>query len=214
MSNFGERLGAAIEASGKSRRQVADEVGTTQETISRLVSGAEDNPKLKSLIRLATAANTTAAGLLTEGTILTPEDERVLVQLRRWIDEKLADLDAVPNAIIVESRTTSVREVQIADRPVDDVRLVLSALGDSMIGAGIRADDTLHAIPAPQPEAAVGKIIACRIGESIFVKRLVSEHGRRYLVSAHPRYRAIAVDTLRGEFEILGVVIGRTGLID
>jgi SOS-response transcriptional repressor LexA len=115
------------------------------------------------------------------------------------------------------------RESRIADRARPrvehpfgaDVHLVLRAIGDSMIDDGILPNDTLYAIaPDATTTSAIGKIIACRIHDAVFAKRLVSEHGRRFLVSANPRYRAIAIDADDLRFEILGVVIGRLGRID
>jgi SOS-response transcriptional repressor LexA len=56
--------------------------------------------------------------------------------------------------------------------------------------------------------------VACRLGEDVFVKRLVAEHDRLYLRSSDPRYRAIQIDRKDKTFEVLGIVIGRVGKID
>lgn len=84
-----------------------------------------------------------------------------------------------------------------------------------MLHAGILPGDTIYAMRATPATAktAAGKIIVCRLGESTFVKRLATEHGRPILLSAHPRYRPIAVATYNAPFEILGIVIGRVGRI-
>ncbi len=225
MSAFSERVDAAITASGKTPDQIAAEAGTNRTYISRLRTGANDNPELLLLMRVARAMGTTVGALLGDSIKISAEDERELLQFRGWIDEKLATIDALrePNAVMLQTQAPQqVSATRIADRrslaprrienPFDaNVHLVLRALGESMVGAGILPDDTLYAI-APMPDdSAVTKIIACRIGEELFVKRLVSEHQRLFLLSAHPRYQPIAINPKT--FEILGIVIGRTGNI-
>lgn len=229
MSSLGERLAAAIKASGKTRAQIAEEAGTTEDTISRITTGKHDNPELQLLIRLARGAKTRVGALLGESLELSAEDEQELLRFRGWIDEQLATIDArrEPNAVIL--RTTARPEIQgslVADRPRQaspppvqnpfdgNVQLVLRAAGESMKGAGILADDTLYAVAPDSAAAPIGKVIACRIGEDVFVKRLVTEHGRKFLLSAHPRYQPIAIAPNADSFEILGVVVGRVGRID
>ena len=113
-------------------------------------------------------------------------------------------------------RSSRIADHRLAKNLFDpNARLQLRAVGDSMIGEGILADDTLYAIPSGPNAAtsAIGKVIACRLGDDVFVKRLVSEHRRLFLRSANPRYRAIAVDAKAESLEILGVVVGRVGKI-
>lgn len=228
MSSLGERLAAAIKASGKTRAQIAEEAGTTEDTISRITTGKHDNPELQLLIRLARGAKSRVGALLGESLELSAEDEQELLRFRGWIDEQLATIDArqEPNAVIL--RTAARREIRgsfVADRPRQalppienpfegNVHLVLRAVGESMKGAGILPDDTLYAEAPAGAAAAIGKVIACRIGEDVFVKRLVTEHRRQFLLSAHPRYQPIAIAPKADSFEILGVVVGRLGRID
>jgi len=219
MSTLGERLDAAIKASGKRADEIAREAGTTPDTISRIRTGKHDNPELQLLIRIALAAKTTVGALLGESIAISPEDDDELLRFRGWIDDKLATIDArqEPNAIILSTKAPMVARSRVADQrnlPFgENAHLVLSAIGDSMIGDGILPDDTLYAIPADSNAAAIGKLIACRLGEAVFVKRLVSEHRRLFLRSANPRYRAITVDAKAESLEILGVVVGRVGKI-
>ena len=222
MRTLGERLDAAIRASGKTREEVAAEAQTTVQTISRITTGAHDNPELQLLIRLARASRTTVGALLGEPQAITPEDEKQLIRLRNWADERLATIDSrgEPNAVVI-SRRDEVRGRRIAERkqrpienPFDeDVHLVLRALGESMREEGILPDDTLYVVPAKHASAA-GKVIACRIDGDTFVKRLVAEHRRHYLRSAHPRYRPFEIDLDSDAFELLGVVTGRVGRMD
>ena len=212
-----------IRASGKTAKEIARKLEVDEMTISRLRTGKEDNPKLQLLIGIARETGTTIGVLVGASFEVSPDDENELQRFRGWIDRKLQTVDALrePNAeILFSSQTlTSPHDRRIADRPQRgktlfgvDVDLTLRAIGDSMIADSIRPDDTLFAI-AHQAGAAVpvGQLIACRIGDGIFVKRLISEHNRLRLLSAHPRYRPIAVEGL--PFEIIGVVIGRAGRI-
>lgn len=221
MSTLGERLDAAIKASGKTAEEIARALKIARDTVSRIRTGKEDNPKLQVLIGISREAKTTVGTLLGESFALSPEDENELLRFRGWIDEKLATIDArqEPNAIILSTQAPLAARSRVADQRSfpfgEDAHLVLRTIGDSMIGAGILADDTLYAIPAGPNAAtsAVGKLIACRLGEDVFVKHLVSEHRRLFLRSANPRYRAIAVDAKAESLEILGVVVGRVGKI-
>lgn len=220
---FAQRLDAAIRASGKTANAIADEAGTSAETISKLRKGKHDNPELQLFIRVAQAVGTTVGALLGDSIAISAEDETELLRFRGWIDEKLATIDArrEPNAILVPQiqAQPATRTARVAERPRQKIndpfdangQLVLRAVGDSMNGAGILDDDTLYATAPASDDAAIGSIVACRIGDDLFVKRLVSEHRRLYLLSAHPRYRPIPVDP--NSFAILGVVISRTGKI-
>lgn len=104
---------------------------------------------------------------------------------------------------------------QSRQSPFGDASLVLRAIGDSMRDAGILAGDTLYATTRPRnaEDSAIGRIVACRIGDDVFVKRLTSGRQRHLLLSAHPRYRAIEIGPDDPGFVILGVVIGRMGRV-
>ena len=224
MTTLGQRLGAAIKASGKTAAQVAREAGTTPENVSKIVTGENSNPKYQLLVRLAHAAETTLGALAGESIQMSAEDEAALLAFRGWIDGKLATIDALvePNAAIMPPSVVRERAMKIADASQQpstafgDAGLVLRAMGDSMRDAGILAGDTLYVSTRPRTgaETALGKIVACRIGHDLFVKRLTSERRRHFLLSAHPRYRAIDVDPDDPKFVILGIVVGRAGAIE
>jgi phage repressor protein C with HTH and peptisase S24 domain len=57
-------------------------------------------------------------------------------------------------------------------------------------------------------------VIACRLRGATYVKRVATEHGRLLLRSANPQYLTIEVDKETDQFEMIGVVIGRTGAVD
>jgi SOS-response transcriptional repressor LexA len=230
------RFAAVLKASGKTGAAVAREAGTTPETISRIKKGHMTHVRPQLLARIAKAIGTTSAHLLGDELRLSPEDEEELLRHRSWIDGKLPKIDArdEPNAILIASAVdTPVRSHHgadmIADRPQEtldvpnafkrrDVLHVLRAIGDSMIGAGIVNHDTLYAIAAPKTrpigKAVIGKVIACRLDGAIYVKRVVTEHDRILLLNENPGYRTIEVDQEADDFDIIGIVIGRTGAVD
>jgi transcriptional regulator with XRE-family HTH domain len=221
MTTLGERIDAAIRSSGKSGRQIADALKVNVTTISRLRSGKEENPKLKLLAGLARETGTPLAALLGLSFEVSPEDEELLLHLHAWVEEKLRAVDArsEPNGRLIstEPRPGSSR---VSERPsvsgtfsAVGSDLTITAVGESMAGDGILPDDTLfvkffsNTDPLP-----AGKIVACRLGEGLFVKRLAQEGDRYRLVSANPRY--LPIDLTDEPFEILGVVIARAGRVE
>jgi SOS-response transcriptional repressor LexA len=219
MRELKDTVDAAILASGKTARAIAEAIGVDENTISRVREGKVLNPGIELLKGIARETGTTVGALLDEQPrAFSPEDERELQRIRGWIDSRLATIDALrePNAAVVAAGAAT-REKRVADQPQQrtehpfgpEAHLVLRALGESMTGDGILPGDLLYATPADPAQAwPLGRVVACRSAAGIFVKRLVSEHGRRFLVSAHRDYRPIAVDE---SFELLGVVLGRSG---
>ena len=216
-----QRLNAAFKTSKKTQVQVASEVGASKEWFNRLLGGVEKNPTSDLVVRVAAALGTQVSYLYGETPRLLREDETELLRFRDWIDDKLATIDARkdPNATLL---TEDARKIErVADRrtahPIPDEfkrpgkQHILQALGDSMSPAGILPNDILYTTPSSDP---IGKIVACRVAGSVFVKRLVTEHRRLFLRSANPRYMPIRIDEKADQFEVLGIVIGRMGAID
>jgi repressor LexA len=83
----------------------------------------------------------------------------------------------------------------------NDESFLLTVRGDSMIDAGIHDGDLV--IVRCQAAANVGEIVVALVGDSATVKRLASESGRPYLQAENAAYAP-----LRGEFEIIGKVVG------
>jgi repressor LexA len=83
----------------------------------------------------------------------------------------------------------------------DHESFLLTVRGDSMIGAGIYHGDLV--IVRCQATAAPGDIVVALRGDEATVKRLALEEGRPYLRAENPAYEPI-----RGEFEIIGKVVG------
>lgn len=88
---------------------------------------------------------------------------------------------------------------------------VFKAEGDSMIAVGITNRDILFVRPETDPRAANGKVVVCRVAGSEYVKILRITRGRIVLVSANDRYEPRVIDEEVDNFELIGVVVGRSG---
>jgi len=88
---------------------------------------------------------------------------------------------------------------------------VFKAEGDSMIGIGITDRDILFVRPEIDPRRANEKVVVCRVAGSEYVKILRIRRGRIHLHSANERYEPRVVDEEADNFELIGVVIGRSG---
>jgi len=88
---------------------------------------------------------------------------------------------------------------------------VFKAEGDSMIGVGITDRDILFVRPETNPRAANGKVVVCRVAGSEYVKILRIHRGQIHLWSANERYEPRLVDEEVDNFELIGVVVGRSG---
>jgi transcriptional regulator with XRE-family HTH domain len=90
-------------------------------------------------------------------------------------------------------------------------KYVFKAEGDSMTGIGITDRDILFVRPESDARAANGKVVVCRVAGSEYVKILRINRGRIHLVSANERYGPRVVDEEVDNFELIGVVVGRSG---
>jgi transcriptional regulator with XRE-family HTH domain len=90
-------------------------------------------------------------------------------------------------------------------------KYVFKAEGDSMIDIGITDRDILFVRPESDPRAANGKVVVCRVAGSEYVKILKITRGRVQLLSANERYDPRVVDEETDDFELIGVVVGRSG---
>jgi len=225
--DLGIRVTAAIKASGKSRAEIIAETGINKSDLSKIENGHSVNLSRNRLALLAKATGTTVGYLHGDPMVLAPEDREELRRQQRWIYEKLRTIDAraEPNAVLIASTSEATDDHQdmIADggeATLDvpnvfkrgKVEHVLRAVGQSMIGDGIADNDILYAAAAPK-KLPLGKIIACRVADALYVKRLVTEHGRLLLTSANPEYLPIEIERQLDDFEVIGVVIGRAGAV-
>jgi SOS-response transcriptional repressor LexA len=90
-------------------------------------------------------------------------------------------------------------------------KYVFKAEGDSMIDVGITHRDIVFVRPETDPRAAHGKVVVCRVDGSEYIKILHIERGRIRLLSANDRYEPRIVDEEVDKFELIGVVVGRSG---
>ena len=88
---------------------------------------------------------------------------------------------------------------------------VFKAEGDSMIEIGITDRDILFVRPEVDPRVADGKVVVCRVAGSEYVKILRIKRDRIHLVSANARYKPRVVDEEADNFELIGIVVGRSG---
>ena len=82
----------------------------------------------------------------------------------------------------------------------------LRVRGDSMIEAHILDGDLV--LVRKQETAAPGDIVAAMLDGEATVKRLAREHGAVVLRPEHPTMKPIVVEAGRGDFRILGKVVG------
>jgi transcriptional regulator with XRE-family HTH domain len=90
-------------------------------------------------------------------------------------------------------------------------KYVFKAEGDSMSGVGITHRDILFVRPESDPRAAKGKVVVCRVAGSEYVKILEINRGRIHLISANERWGPRLIDEEADNFELIGVVVGRSG---
>jgi repressor LexA len=83
---------------------------------------------------------------------------------------------------------------------------LLRVKGESMKGAGIMDGDL--AIVRPQAIAENGEIVAALLGQEATVKRLHKQRDRVILEPENPDFSSIVVEKDRGDFRIIGVVVG------
>jgi SOS-response transcriptional repressor LexA len=91
------------------------------------------------------------------------------------------------------------------------VRMVLRAVGTSLIGRGIVDRDLLFIKPTPLPET--GQVIVCRVNAYGFVKIFERAERTVRLISANPLFEPIEVDPDVDDFQCFGVVVGRSGYV-
>ena len=233
MSKLAQRSTSALAASGKSREQIAAEAETTEETLARLSRGSHDNPTLKLLERIAQSLGTTVGYLHGDfDNVLTPEDHRELRRLRAWIDEKLPRIDPTEksNATLIgraadpharrrgsELESAILSDVAGAAIPPpfadEGATLVVRSEDDSMIEAGILPGDSLFVRRTNRLPSAEGKVVLCQLGGVVHVRRLIARGTQFVLESANARYAPIVVERKGRNFTVIGIVVGRLGII-
>jgi SOS-response transcriptional repressor LexA len=208
-----ERLRAAIDASGRTQNAIAASAGVTPETLSRVLSGVHAQPAFDTVVRITHAVGESVGTLLDEPAFSLDGEQRA--EVRRVIGYLHASvamspaIDALSAPNAVPQRTAEVPRHYY----LRGARLVFQAAGDSMTEAGILDGDLLFVAPTRALRDASKRIVACRIGRTILVKRLELHAGRIRLISCNARYAPIDVED-EDDFQLTGIVIGRLGSIE
>lgn len=207
--NWRERLRAAVERSGKKHSVISTEAGVDPATLSRILNG-HMRPSFETIARIAHAVNENVGWLLDErGFTLSAEEQKQVRRVARFLDDAAAgrttDRERLqPNAVPSGSDVPGAFTARGA-------RLVYEAVGDSMTGAGILDRDLLFVKPTRSTRDAAGRVVVCRVDAAEYVKVLDVRGGRLSLLSRNERYPAI--DVPEEHFELIGIVVGRSGAI-
>lgn len=210
--NWRARLRAAIEKSGKKHSAIAREAGVAPETLSRILSSAHPRPSFDLVVRIAHAVGENVGWLVDErGFSLSGDEQRQLRKVVRFLDDALAGTTVhrrerpEPNA--VQAGATDIPRAYTTR----GARLVYEASGDAMIGAGIADRDVLFVKPTRSTREAGGRVVVCRLDDAEYVRLLDVRAGRLRLLSRNSRFPPIEIADDSTRFELIGIVVGRTG---
>ena len=211
--NWRERLRAAVEKSGKKHSAIAVEAGVDPATLSRILNGRMQ-PAFDTVVKVAHAVGENVGWLLDErGFSLSGDEQRQLSNVIRFLDDSIIGTASgrrgrqEPNAVSVNAadipRTYTVR----------GARLAYEASGDAMIGVGIADRDLLFVKPTRNAREAGGKVVVCGLDAGDYARVLDVRDGRTRLISRNPRYMPIEIPEESQRFELIGIVVGRTGAL-
>jgi transcriptional regulator with XRE-family HTH domain len=209
--NWRERLRTVVESSGRRQAAIAADAGIAPETLSRILNSPHARPEFETIVRIAHAANENVGWLLDEhGFALSAEELAQVRSAKEVIERTLLksshpkrDAGALPNAESVTKRPRGVHW--------PNARLVFRAVGETMTESGIANGDLLFVRPIKDLRAAAGSVVVCRISGATYVKQLELDAGRIRLISRNPRFAPIDIDEEADGFELIGIVVGRSG---
>ncbi|HEV7239570.1 MAG TPA: S24 family peptidase [Thermoanaerobaculia bacterium] len=209
-----ERLRAAVKRSGKKHSVVARDASIAPETLSRILNASHAQPAFDTIVRIARAVNENVGWILDErGFSLSSDEQKQLHKVVRFLDDALSSGHRrerqEPNAVAAGAPGVEIPRVY-ENR---GARLVYEAAGDSMIGAGIADRDLLFVKPLRSTREAAGRVVVCRVDGTEYVKQLDIRGGRIRLLSRNERYPPIELTEGSQRFELVGVVVGRTGAV-
>lgn len=212
--NWRARLRTAVERSGKKQSAIARDAGIAPETLSRILTSAHLRPTFDTVVRIARAVNENVGWLLDErGFALSGDEQRQLRKVVRFLDDTLLATPShrrdrpEPNAVPVG--TTDIPRAYA----VRGARAAYEASGDAMLGAGIADRDLLFVKPTRNLREAAGRVVVCRYDGAEYVRVLDVRGGRIRLLSRSERHPAIDIPESSSRFELIGVVVGRTGAV-
>ena len=209
--NWRSRLRRAIDSSGKKHAAVAAEARVDPTTLSRMLNGHIE-PSFGTVVRVARVIGENVGWILDErGFALSADEQKQLRKVVRFLDDAVL-AGVAPRRERIEPNAVAVANADVP-RPylVRGARLAYEASGDSMLGAGIADGDLLFVKPTRSRREAAGRIVVCRVDEAAYVRLLDVRGERIRLLSRHDRYAPI--DVGEGRFELIGIVVGRTGAL-
>lgn len=212
--NWRQRLRAAIERSGRKHSAIAREAGVAPETLSRILTATHMRPTFDTVVRIAHAVNENVGWLLDErGFALSADEQKQLRKVVRFLDDTLLG-SVAQKRDRVESNAVFAGSSEIPRAyAVRGARLAYEASGDSMIGAGIADRDLLYVKPTRSTREAAGRVVVCRVDATDYVKVFDVRAGRIRLLSRNERYPPIELTEDSNRFELVGVVVGRSGAV-
>ena len=207
--NWRERLRTAVEKSGKKHSAIASEDGVDPATLSRILN-AHMRPSFETVVRIAHSIGEHVGWLLDEpGYSLSGDEQRQLRKVIRFLDDTLL---AAGTHRRQEPNATSAGAADIPRAyTTRGARLVYEASGDVMINAGIADRDVLFVKPTRSTREAGGRVVVCRLDDAEYVRLLDVRAGRIRLLSRNSRYPPIEIADDSTRFELIGIVVGRTG---
>jgi SOS-response transcriptional repressor LexA len=205
-----ERLRTAIDASGRTQNAIAAAAGVTPETLSRVLNGFHGRPAFETVVRITHAVGESVGSLLDEPAFSLDGEQRA--ELRRVIGYLQAAIAMSPAIDALSAPNAALQHTAEVPRLyyLRGARQVFQAAGDSMIEAGILDGDLLFVAPTRALRDAAKRIVVCRVGGTVLVKRFELRVGRIRLISCNTRYSPIDVDE-ENDFQLIGIVIGRLG---
>ena len=213
-SDWRERLRAAVQRSGRKQSAIARDAGVAPETLSRILTSALQRPSFETIVRIAGAVNEKVGWLLEEsGFALSSDEQKQLRKVASFLDDMLTGT-ATQRRERLEPNAIPAGAVEIPHAfKVRGARLAYEATGDSMIGAGIADRDLLFIKPTRSTREAAGRIVVCRVETAEYVKLLDVRAGTLRLLSRNERYPPIEVIEAPNRFELIGIVVGRSGAL-
>ncbi|PYQ29517.1 MAG: hypothetical protein DMF56_11160 [Acidobacteria bacterium] len=205
-----KRLRDAVVRSGRKQSWIAKEAGIAPETLSRVLTSSLSNPSFDVVIRIARALNESVGWLLDErGFSLSTDEQKQLREVVRFLDDMLAG--ATPHRERPESNALAASAEIPRAYHVRGARLAYETSGDAMSGAGILDGDVVYVRPMRGTREANSRVVVCRVDDVEYIRVLDVRAGRVRLLSRNDRFAPIDVEASR--FELIGIVVGRTGAL-
>lgn len=225
-----DRLHLAVKASTKSKKEIARDAGMTRYQLSRLLNHRLESPSIYDIEAVARAIDLSMEALYAEerdtaaevvqarealqvlGVFIDRHDQALAKKPAAIPKKKMASRRARPFPVAATPNVELFDGGEAPRRDIPDAlwergaRYAAKAIGDSMIDAGIDSGDVVFFRQPTSIAAARGKIVVCRYGAGVYLKRLEKVGEGIRLLSENERYKPIVVGEGE-EFELYGVVV-------